>query len=137
MNGFFKQFILVILAFGTLAAQTVCACPDAARANRAMPQPASACSDEKCCLQDQPTLPSSAPNQGVPCDRCNIMHPADQIQPERHDSIALVDQPFLALLPVPLLYATTVAERLPEGSERVPITPQLRDLFHSRILLLV
>jgi hypothetical protein len=141
MRGFLRRPLLVLLAFGTVAAQAVCACPDAASANRHVPQAKQTCSGKgKCRVQDQPTIPASShPQKGWPCERCNLTHRADQIQPERQDSVAVVHQPFLALLAIPLLYATAITERFPKRreSERVPIPPLLQDLFHSGTLLLI
>ena len=141
MNGRLRHFLAVLLAVSTMAAQAVCVCPAVTSEARPTPQAKEACRGSgKCCVQDEPTAPVPPPSeQDTPCESCNVIHPADRIQPERQDAPVTVYQPFLALAPVPTIYASVLALPLAarSGAERVPIPPLLSDLFHSGILLLV
>jgi hypothetical protein len=141
MNGRLKHFLAILLAVSTMAAQAVCVCPAVGSEARPAQQAEEACRGSgKCCVQGEPTVPVPAPSeQNTPCENCNVIHPADRIQPERQDAPVTVYQPFLALTPVPPIYASVSALPLaaPSGAERVPIPPLLQDLFHSGTLLLI
>src|SRR5688572_11265306 len=102
-----QQILALVLALGTMAAQSVCACPTPhakARPVAQPTQPAKGCPGSgKCCTKQEapaPQPPSSDSEKNVPCKNCNVIHPTDQIQPERQDAPKVVQQPFLALLPV-------------------------------------
>jgi hypothetical protein len=143
MNDRLRHFLSVVLAVATMAAQAVCVCPVAAAEAGPVPKAEEPCRGSgKCCVQDteEPAAPAPARSQeSDPCDSCNVVHPADRIQPERQDAAVSVHQQLLALAPVPTLYTPVPAGRFAEraGAERVPIPPLLQDLFHSGTLLLI
>lgn len=140
MTGLLRRSLLLLLACGTFAAQALCACPTSPEFSKPVAQDSRPCKGKaKCCLKDEASTPAPAPpKKDAPCDRCNLMHRADQIHPDRQVDADAV-HPFCALVPVPLFHMTGIEDRLPQwrDSERVPIPPLLRDLFHSRTLLLV
>ena len=141
MNGRLRQILSVLLAVSTMAAQAVCACPVGASETRPVQQAEEACRGSgACCVPGQPSAPApSQSDDGTPCDRCNVIHPADTIQPDRQDAAVTVHQPFLALAPVPTLYSSVSAQPViaRRNAEHVPIPPLLQDLFHSGTLLLI
>lgn len=142
MSRPFRQTVLVLIAFGMLAAQTVCACPLLKKSSLS-PSPVSqkTCTGTgKCCMKHQSPVPSpSRPTKQWPCEKCNLMHPADEIQPDRFDTAAVTHHVYLTLAPVPPFIAVRVAGLYQTRGEveRVPIPPLLQDLFHAGTLLLI
>ncbi len=136
-----RHLLSILLALSTMAAQAVCVCPVMAREAASVPKAEETCRGSgKCCVQDEPTAPvTPQPEEKSPCEDCNVIHPADKIQPDRQDAAVTVHQQFLALAPVPTLYASVSAQSFAtrRDVERVPIPPQLQDLFHSGTLLLI
>jgi hypothetical protein len=144
MSRLARQLLTFVLALGTVAAQSVCACPTPHAQARPVAQAAPAgngCPGSgKCCTKQEasaPLPPSSESEKNAPCKNCNVVHPTDQIQPERQDAPKVVQQPFLALLPALVVHDTALADQPQNGRDHIPITPLLKDLFHSGILLLV
>lgn len=139
MIDFGRKLLLVSLALATVAAQALCACPSGVQGETPVVEAKRSCRGEhECCVKDKPAAPtrSEAPADD-PCEKCNLVHRSDQIQPDRQDAPAAA-QVTLALAPLPLLAVPRIPDRFARSplAEGVPIPLLLRDLYHSNTLLL-
>ena len=156
MSRRFHQLLAVLLALATTHAAVACACPAQPAGGSEVPDQSGACSQSSSQSSPQaceygagsgaePVEGSSSPRPAPahdPCGRCDVKPGIDQIASPAPDAVPASAHPFFAPALVPLvslLPATPVTslDRLRGAAEGVLRPPLLRDLFHSRTLLLI